>query len=185
MSILIPAFASSSPTFFMMYSAYMLNNQGDNIQPWRTPFHIWNQSVVQCPVLTITSWPAYRFPKRQVRWCAFPISLRIFQSFVVGYTVKVIQGILAIWSLVLLPFLNPTWTSGSSWFTECWSLACKILSISLLVWEMSAIVWWLAHSLVLPFLGIGMRIDLFQLWPLLGLPDLLTYWMQHVDGIIL
>ena len=27
---------------------------------------------------------------------------------------------------------------------------------------MSAIVWWLAHSLVLPFLGIGMRISLFQ-----------------------
>ena len=27
---------------------------------------------------------------------------------------------------------------------------------------MSAIVWWLAHSSVLPFLGIGMRIDLFQ-----------------------
>ena len=27
---------------------------------------------------------------------------------------------------------------------------------------MSAKVWWLAHSLVLPFLGIGIRIDLFQ-----------------------
>ena len=27
---------------------------------------------------------------------------------------------------------------------------------------MSVIVWWLAHSLVLLFLGIGMRIDLFQ-----------------------
>ena len=29
-----------------MYSAYKLNKQGDNIQPWRTPFPIWNQSVV-------------------------------------------------------------------------------------------------------------------------------------------
>ena len=28
-----------------MYSAYKLNKQGDNIQPWRTPFPIWNQSV--------------------------------------------------------------------------------------------------------------------------------------------
>ena len=35
-----------------MYSAYKLNKQGDSIQPWRTPFPIWNQSVVQCPVLT-------------------------------------------------------------------------------------------------------------------------------------
>ena len=30
-------------------------------------------------------------------------------------------------------FLNPAWTSGSSWFIYCWSLAWRILSISLLV----------------------------------------------------
>ena len=42
--VLIPACASSSPAFLMMYSAYKLNKQGDNIQPWRTPFSIWNQS---------------------------------------------------------------------------------------------------------------------------------------------
>ena len=35
---LIPACASSSPVFLMMYSAYKLNKQGDDIQPWRTPF---------------------------------------------------------------------------------------------------------------------------------------------------
>ena len=66
-AILIPACASSSLTFYMMYSAYKLNKQGDNIQPWCTPFPIWNQSVVPCPVLTVASWPAYRFFKRQVR----------------------------------------------------------------------------------------------------------------------
>ena len=49
-AILIPAFASSSPAFLMMYSAYKVNRQGDNVQPWRTPFPIWNQSVVSCPV---------------------------------------------------------------------------------------------------------------------------------------
>ena len=38
-----------------------------------------------------------------------------------------------------LPFLNPTWTSGSSWFTYCWSLAWRILIIILLACEMSAI----------------------------------------------
>ena len=32
-AILIPAWASSSPAFLMMYSAYKLNKQGDNIQP--------------------------------------------------------------------------------------------------------------------------------------------------------
>ena len=36
--ILIPACASSSPAFLMMYSAYKLNKQGDNTQPWHTPF---------------------------------------------------------------------------------------------------------------------------------------------------
>ena len=51
-AILIQACAPSSPAFLMMYSAYKLNKQGDNIQPWRTPFPIWNQSVVPCPVLT-------------------------------------------------------------------------------------------------------------------------------------
>ena len=79
-AILIPAFASSSPAFLMMYSAYKLNKQGDNVQPWCTPFPIWNQSVVPCPVLTVASWPAYRFLKRQVKWSGIPISFRIFYS---------------------------------------------------------------------------------------------------------
>ena len=80
LTILISVYASSSPAFLMMYSAYMLNKQGDNIQPWCTPFPIWNQSVVPCPVLTVTSWPAYRFLKRQVRWSGIPISFRILHS---------------------------------------------------------------------------------------------------------
>ena len=71
----------------MMYSPYKLHKQGDNIQPWRTPFPIWNQSVVPCPVLTVASWPAYGFLKRHVRWSGIPISFRIFQ-FIVIHTVK-------------------------------------------------------------------------------------------------
>ena len=42
------------------------------------------------------------------------------------------------------------------------SLVYKILSMTLLAWEVSAIVQWFEHSLVLHFLGIGMRIELFQ-----------------------
>ena len=38
LAILIPACASSSPAFLMMYSAYKLNKQGDNVQPWRIPW---------------------------------------------------------------------------------------------------------------------------------------------------
>ena len=50
-AILIPA--SYSTAFLMMYSEYKLNKQSDNIQPWHTPFPIWNPSVVPCPVLTV------------------------------------------------------------------------------------------------------------------------------------
>ena len=51
-AILIPACASSSLTFLMMYSAYKLNKLGDNMQSWCTPFPILNQSIIPCPVLT-------------------------------------------------------------------------------------------------------------------------------------
>ena len=71
----------------MMYSAYKLNKQGDNIQPWHTPFPILNQSIVPCPVLTVASWPAYRFLRRQIRWSGIPIS-KNFPQFVVIHTVK-------------------------------------------------------------------------------------------------
>ena len=42
----IPACVSSSLASHMMCSAYKLNKQGDNMQPWRTPFPIWNQSAL-------------------------------------------------------------------------------------------------------------------------------------------
>ena len=62
---------------------------------------------------------------------------------------------------VPLPFLNPAWTSGSSQFTKCWSMAWRILSITLLACEMSTIVWKFEQPLALPFFGIGMKTELF------------------------
>ena len=44
----------------------------------------------------------------------------------------------------------------------CWSLAWRILSITLLMCEMSTVVQCFEHSLALPFFGIGMKTDLFQ-----------------------
>ena len=63
-AVLIPACDSSSLAFYMMYSSYKLNNQSDNIQPWRTPFPIWSQSAVPCPFLTNASWTVYGFLRR-------------------------------------------------------------------------------------------------------------------------
>ena len=77
---------SSSLAFHIMYSVYKLNKQGDNIQPWCTPFPILNQSVVPCQIPTFVSWPAYMFLRRQVMRSYTPILLRIFQ-FVVIHTV--------------------------------------------------------------------------------------------------
>ena len=72
LAILLPACASSSLAFHMMYSAYKLNKQDDIIQTWHCPFPVWNQSVVPCLVLTVTSWPAYRFLWRPFRSLVFP-----------------------------------------------------------------------------------------------------------------
>ena len=156
-AILIPAYASSSPAFLMMYSVNKLKKQGDNIHPWRTPFPIWNQSAVPCPVLTVASTCIQIVQEAgQVVW--YSHLLKNFPHFVVIHIVKgfgivnkeeinvflelsSFQQMLAIWSLVPLPFLKPAWTSRSSRFTYCWSLAWRILSITLLECEMSAIVW--------------------------------------------
>jgi len=69
---------------------------------------------------------------------------------------------MAIWSLVLLPFLNPAWTHGSSWFRYCWSLAWRILSITLLACEMSVLCSHLNRLWHCLFWGIGVKTYLFQ-----------------------
>ena len=77
-AILIPAFTSFSPAFLVMYSRYKLYKQGDNIQPWRTPFPIWNQSVVSGPVLTVRFLTCIQISQEagQVIWYS-----HLFQSF--------------------------------------------------------------------------------------------------------
>ena len=56
---------------------------------------------------------------------------------------SMIQRMLAIWSLVPLPFLNPAWTLGSLWFMYCWSLAWRILSYFASLWdEYHCVVLW-------------------------------------------
>ena len=73
-----------------------------------------------------------------------------------------IQWMLAIWSLVHLPFLNPASTSGSSGFICCWSLDWRIWGINLAsTWnEYNCVV--VLTSFGIAFFGIGMKTDLFQ-----------------------
>ena len=203
-AILIPACASSSSEFLMMYSAYKLNKQGDNIQPWCTSFLIWNQSVVPCLVLRVASWPAYRFLRRQVRWSSIPISWRIFQ-FVVIYTVKgfgIVNKAETNVFLVFSCFFNDpedvgNLIPGSSAFSKS-SLNIWKFTVHLLLkpglenfehyftsmWDECnfAVVW--------ACFGIAFLWDWNEnwpfpvLWPLLSFPNLLAYWVQHFFSII-
>ena len=92
---------------------------------------------------------------------------------------------LAIWSLVPLPFLKPAWTSGSSWimvllkpglenfeyyFTSVW-YECNCV----IMWAFFEIVFLWDWNENWPFL---------VLWPLLTFPNLLAYWVQHFHSII-
>ena len=119
---------------------------------------------------------------QEVGWgCDIPISFRIFQ-FIVIHTVKgfgiVNKAEIDDFMKLFCFFDDPTdvgnLISGSSVFSKsglsiwkfmlmyCWSLARWILIITLLAYEMHAIFWEFEHSLALPFLGIGMKTDLFQ-----------------------
>ena len=75
-----------------------------------------------------------------------------------SFAFSIISQMLTIWSLVPLPFLNPACTSRTSWFMYSWSLAWRILSITLLACKMNAIVGWFEHSLALPFLGLKWKL---------------------------
>ena len=154
-----PACASSSPVFLMMYSAYKLNKQGDSIQPWCTPLPIWNQSVGPCPVLTVASWLAYRFLKRQVSGVVCP-SLSEFSTVCCdphkGFHI-VNKAEIDVFLKLSCFFNDPVdvgnLISGSSVFSKTslniWKFTVHILlkpglenmSVTLLVCEMSTIVW--------------------------------------------
>ena len=72
-AILTPACPSSRPVFLMMYPAYKLNKRL-TIYSLEVFLSLFGTSLVPCPVLTVTSWLAYRFLKRQVRSSGIPIS---------------------------------------------------------------------------------------------------------------
>ena len=60
--------------------------------------------------------------------------------------------------LVPLPFLKPAWTSGSSQFMYCWSLAWRILTITSMWDECNCVVVW-------AFFGIAFLWDWNENWP--------------------
>ena len=89
-----------------------------------------------------------------------------------------IQRMLAIWSLVPLPFLYPAWTSGSSRFTYCWSLAWNSEHYFTSVWdECNCVVVWAFIGIHCLSLGLEWNWPFPVLWPLWSFPNLLAYWL--------
>ena len=155
-------------------------------------------------VLTVASWPAYRFLKRQVRWSGIPISFRIFHSFFWSTQSKALaesikQKQMFFWNCLAFPTIQGIWqfVSGSSAFSQTslniWKFTIHVLLKPGLenfehyftsVWDdCNCVVVW-------AIFGIAFLWDWNEnwpfpvLWPLLSFPNLLAYWVQHFHSII-
>ena len=161
LQVSIPACASSSLAFCIMYSAYKLNKQGDNIHwlyiDWYTPFPIWNQSFVPCWVCYFLTCTQISQEEGKVVW--YSHLSKNFPQFFVIHTVNdsSILNEEEVDSFLEFPcFYYDYLISGSSafsksslsiwkflvhyWTKYCWSFAWRILSTTLLVCEMSTTV---------------------------------------------
>ena len=131
-----------------MYSAYKLNKQGDNTALTYSFSYLepvcCSMSGSNCCSLTCIQVSQER---GKVVWYS-----HLFKNFPQFAVIHIVKGFSVVngaevdiflelsfsmiqWSLVLCLFLNPAWTSGSSSLTYCWSLAWRILSITLLACE--------------------------------------------------
>ena len=186
--------------------------QSDNIQAWCTPFPIWNKSVVPCLVLTVASWPAYRYLRRKVRWSTIPISwefsILLWFTQSKGFSVvneAKVDVFLEFSCFLYEPINVGNLISGSSAFSKSslniWKfLVHVLLKPSLENFERYFASMWNECNCVIiwTFFGIGMKLDSLAsqfffigvktpfpvLWPLLSFPNLLTYWVQHFLSII-
>ena len=159
-AILIPACTSSSPGFLMMFSAYKLKKQGDNIQPCRTPFPIWNHLFFCVQFLLLLPDWYTGFSRDRSNGFVFPFLSEFstvycdpYKDFGIVNKVE-IDVFLELSCFCDDPAHVGNLISGSSAFSisslNIWkfmvhillkpSLAWRILSITLLACEMSAIV---------------------------------------------
>ena len=156
-------------------------------------------------ILTVASWPSYRFLKRQVRWSGIPISFKNFPQFIVIHIVKgfgiVNKAEIDVFLELSCSFDNPAdvgnLISGSSAFSKTslniWKFTVHVLLKPGLenfehyftsVWEKCycVVVW--------AFFTIAFLWDWNENWPfpdlwqLLSFPNLLAYWVQHFHSII-
>ena len=188
----------------MMYSAYKLNKQGDNIQPWRTPFPTLNQSVVPCLVLAVASWLAMQVSQEAGNVVCYFHLFRNFPQFIVIHTIKCFSIVNEAEVDVFLKFscffydatVVGSLISGSSALSKSilyiWKLLLHILlKPSLKDFEHYLAGMWNEYNcaVVWTFFGIAFLWDRNEnrpfpvLWALLSFPNALAYWVQHFNSI--
>ena len=166
-----------------MHSAYKLNMERDKNT-------VSKLSVIPCLVLTVASWPTYRFLTRQVRWSGTPISLRIFQ-FVVICPVKGFSIVNEAETDVFLEF--PCFLSDLVNVDNLISNSSAFSKSSLFIWKFSVHVllkpslkdfehnltsiWNQCNCLVVwTFFGIALLWDWNENWPFPVLWPLLSFF---------
>ena len=184
-----------------MCSAYKVNKQGDNIQPWCTPFPVWNQSIVPCLVLFLLDLHTDFSGGRKV--VCYSHLLKNFPQCVVIHTVKsfgVVNKVDVFLELSCF-FYDPmdvgNLISGSSVFSKSSLNTRKFMDYVLLkpglenfehyfacVWdECNCVVVWTFFGII--FLWEWNENWPFPvLWPQLSFPNFMAYWVQHFHSII-
>ena len=181
----------------MMYCTYKLDKQGDNIQPWHTPFPIWNKSVVP--------WQAN---------CCFLICIQVsqeaglvvwdshlFKNFLQFIVIHTVKGFGIVNKAEIDVFLElPCFFDDPADVSNLISSSSAFSKSSLNIWN------FMVHILLKPglenfehyfdctwdecncvpgwtFFGIAFLWDWNEnwpfpvLWPLLSFPNLLAYWV--------
>ena len=170
------------------------------MQAWCTPFLIYNQSVVPCPVLTVASSHAYRFLRKKIRWPAMPISWIVLQ-FVVIHKVKGfgIVNKAKVDAFVELPcfFDDPTdvgnLISGSSAFSKSSLNSRKFMVHVILKPDLGnfehyfARVWQLCDSLNILWHCLSLELECpwnSRTVAIAEFSKFVVYWMQHFHSIL-
>ena len=153
------------------------------------------QKKSSCPRAWYTSFPPLQISQEAGKVVWYSHIFKNFLQFVLTHTFKafsivneaeedfffnllafsMIQQMLAIWSLFPLPFLNPAWTPGSSYFTYCWNLTWRIFEHYFAsMWnECNCVVVWTFFGIALLWDWNG-NLSFPVLWPLLNFPNLLA-----------
>ena len=111
LAILIPACASSSLAFPMMYSAYKLNKQDDHIQPCHTPFPIFSQSIALSNCCFLIRIQVSKEAGKVVRYS------HLFKNFPQFVVIHIVKGFSVVKEAEVDVFLE---LSCFLWAKKCW-----------------------------------------------------------------